>query len=506
MVLPWVKKHERIPLEMSPPLNHIKRDIIRSLDRYSLLSVINCCDYLCSQEKFKAKWVAYLIIKWKFLATDTSKSVEHGKECTIKIFEDWCNAIWRSDCHMPSAFHFMRRLVDVQSSWQRQLTRESMFFPAFVNELAPTDPVRLNVTSTYGMEPNDIGVLVALLFSFRNHSNATIHIAKMHSENMHNQMVKIIEKLTINYKSICNINLEMKDGYKTALISYLAKIDIQQTSNESLEIPWIERYPIVNLESSTLFLVDEHLWQRRITTYLYECLTSDEKILQANIGLSFEGFCKQLISPFFTHYKVITELPKNRINADLVTEDDDHIYIFEIKHKKYDPGLFSKETKQELTSQLQNQIIHGYHQVKSTSENIDKKRNIFKSVKKNINKKRIGFVVTERSYKIGRGSNFSDFFDDCEKKSNHSIHDNNIYFIGIEELETLLLISQEKSMQVGKLVELGYGENGFELNFSRNGEDFQTTSKSLSQKMLNSTMESLNELKENYYSQHLNNK
>lgn len=438
-------------------MNFHKRNIIRQLKKYSLISVINCCNEIIAREDFFAKWIIYLIIKWKFIATDRNKNINSGKFCSMEIIEKWANDIWRSSSNIESPFHSMRRMTDIQLTWQKEKLNEAMFFPTFIDLLDISDSVRKKVLGKYNLNTIELGLLVYLVYSSRTKLKTALMIAKYHSQNMEHQLTAILDNLTFDYRDISSEGLNLDLGYEAALSSYLASINIEKTSSENIEAPWIESYPIVKFDSNRFFLLDENLWQRRIATYFYEKLVQEYD--EDNIGLSFEKYCKNMIAPYFTKYQIITSLPKKMPNADMVTEDDQNFYIFEIKHKKYDRNLYSMENAVDLSKQLENQIIHGYSQIKSTSENIDNKRNIFKHHKKPINKNRVGFLVTERSYMIGSGLNFQNLFGAKNKISDHSISDENIYFVGASEMEDLLIASKELNITLAEAARIGFSNH-----------------------------------------------
>lgn len=452
MVLPWVKKHETLMFQTSKPINYIKRETLRELKKYSLYSVIDICVKAVSNDKNRFRWLPYLILKWKFLATDNSLSIESGRKFNQELLDKWCNDVWHCSSDLENIHHFMRTMIDTQQIWQKQFLHDVFFFPGYISLLDEDNSIRQHVLASYDMDAHDFGIFVAMLFMFRESSELIFATTKLYKPAMHVQLLKVIDHLSKDWREITAQELDSKLPFKEGFVKYLAEINLKKPSFENTESPWIEQYPIIKIDDRLLFTIDSNLWRKRISTYFYERLGNEFNGDEGDIGLSFELYCKKLVTPYFKDYKFIDKLPKKSRNADFLTEDADCFYIFEIKHKKYDPYVFSASDAKRMALKFENQFISGYQQVKATAENIDKKRGIFLSNKKKIDKKKIGFVVTEKNYLFGDGVHFSNLMGSEHQLLNDHISDLDIYFIGMQELELLLMASAEYKIPLYKVV------------------------------------------------------
>ncbi|MGX5663650.1 hypothetical protein [Diaphorobacter nitroreducens] len=438
-------------------LNFNKRQILRELKLYSLESILITCISEIKAKKFLANWVIYLIIKWKFIATDKSRDYRKGRTCDSKTLIRWCNLIWRSESNLDNLHHFLRNMFDTQLIWQKKYVLDVFFFPGFIAALDEEDPIRLAVLNHYNMPISELELLFPLLYFFPENHQLAIETARLVSPDFHRALLSTIEDLTTDWQEISGYSLAMDGDYEHAFSKYLADIDLHATTFEGTESPWIEQHPIIAFGTKRLFSLDNQLWQRRISTYFYEKFSEEIDNFSDLFGLSFENYCKKLASYNFLNGRIKTDLPQTSKNADFIMEDEKYFYIVEIKHKKYDSRIFSIADAKLLSCQLFNQVVKGYQQIKATAKNIDEHR-IFKFKRKPLNKRRIGFVVTERSYRIGHGAHFTELAGQDFKIEDSHIHDNDIYFIGVQEFELLLLASRESGSSLGAVVESSFSE------------------------------------------------
>ena len=433
-------------------LNFNKRQIMRELKRYSLQSVLHECIALIDSKKFRANWIFYLIIKWKFTATDAQRDFRGGRVCDSRTVERWSQMIWCSRSNLDSVHHFLRTMIDTQMIWQKNYLQDVFFFPSFIASLDEKDAIRQHILGRYKIPLIEFKLLFFLLYIFRTDHQLSIATAQQVSPALHQLLISVIDDLTTDWQNIAGHGLTVKTTHDDAFITYLANIDLQATTFEGTESPWMEKYPLIAFGQQRIFSLDIFLWQRKLSMYFYEKLSMEVNDFSDAFGNSFENYCKQLVLSYFPVDKVIENLPRSSSNADLIMEDNEHFYIVEIKHKKYDQKIFSIEDSKRLSCQLFNQVVKGYQQVKATARHIDEHR-IFKFKRKPINKRRIGFVVTERSYGIGHGEHFTAFSGQEYKIEDSHIRDADIYFIGVQEFELLLLASHDNGLSLGAVVQ-----------------------------------------------------
>lgn len=438
-------------------LNFNKREILHEIRLYSLESVLYTCITAIEEKKYLANWIIYLIIKWKFIATDTNRDFAKGRSCNSRILLRWCNLIWKSKSNLENIHHFLRNMFDTQIIWQKNYVLDVFFFPSFIGALREDDPIRLEVLNRYKISIKDFQLIVALLYLFRENSEVATDTAKVLGPDFFRAFNSIIEDLTIDWQKIAGKGLPQGKNHEDSFSKYLANIDLEETTFEGTESPWIEQYPIIAFNNQKIFSIDSLLWQRRLSTYFFEKLSTETANFSDLFGKSFENYCKHIATSNFPNGKIKSDLPKSTPNADFIMEDDDNFYIVEIKHKKYDPKIFSIADAKRLSCQLFNQVVKGYKQVKATAENIDNNR-IFKYKRKPLNKRRIGFVVTERSYRIGHGTHFTSLAGLEHKITDTHIKDDDIYFIGIQEFELLLLASRDSGIKLSDVVQASFSE------------------------------------------------
>lgn len=436
-------------------LNFTKREILRDLRKYSLESVIEACLTAIRDKKFLTPWIYYLIIKWKFIATDIQRGFSSGKECNEKILYQWCNSVWQSESNLEHLHHFLRNMFDTQMIWQKPYVLDVFFFPALISALEEEDPVRKHVLNQHGVSITEFKQISLLLYLFRGSPQTAIDAAQAAGPKIQALLHKIIEDLTTDWQTIAAIGVspDPDEGFG----KYLADIDLEEKTFEGTESPWMEAYPILSIGDKIIFSVDSQLWLRRISTYFYDKTSENLEGFSDKFGRSMEHYFETLLLQNFSATTIYKGLPSKSKNADFIAEDDNNFYIIEVKHKKYDSRIFNITDAKRLTLQLFNQVVKGYQQIKSTASNIDAHR-IFKHKKKPLNKKRIGFVVTERSYGIGHGAHFCSLAGKEHKIHDAHIADNDIYFIGIQEFELLLLASNESSLSLASVAEACFNE------------------------------------------------
>lgn len=438
-------------------LNFNKRQIIREMKRYSLNSVLQECIEMINSKDCKAKWVIYLIIKWKFISTDKKQDFYRGIYCNKNKIDQWSQIIWKSESNLDNIHHFLRNMFDTQIIWQKNYQPDVFFFPSFINSLSEDNLIRKHILSRYKISITELKLLFTLLYQFRiNHQNS-ITVAKAISTDLHAVLISIIEDLTFTWKELAGNGLDANLPYDEALIKYLASINLEENTFESTESPWLENYPIIEINEKFIFSVDSLLWQRKISNYFYEKLSIELDNFSEVFGKNFEDYCKNIILSNFGNDKLKIDLPKSSVNADFIAEDENYFYIIEIKHKKYDKNIFSLENSKRLSSHLFNQVVKGYKQIEATAQNIDDYK-IFKFKRKPLNKRRIGFVITERSYKIGHGVHFTALAGDEHKIDDTHIQDKDIFFIGIQEFELLLLASRDNSLFLGDVANMCFDQ------------------------------------------------
>lgn len=473
--------------------NKLKREIIRDLKKYSLASVIKNTRLVIADDDFKIKWIAYLILKWKFIVTDPSRSVNSGRECTTKIIYNWSGLLWDSKASIMNVHIMIRQMIGVQSIWYGKSFDSALFMPTFIMLLDEDDPIRKHIKNEYEMDVQDFALLASFIFLFHGNFGTVISAAAIHSENMNIQVKKIFDKLSFNYKLIIGQGLHQTLSYEDAVIKFLSEIDINSSSKEYTEIPWIQQYPIVIFENESFLLIDKFLWEHRASNYFYEQLFKSSKFLQNSIGQSFEKFCKKIIVPYFTDFKPRVNLPKSQPNADMLAEDSNYFYIFEFKHKKYDKDFFNANSTKDLSNLVENQVLSGYKQVKATAYNIDNRLGIFEFARKHINKKRIGFIVTESDYKVASGRELNKYIEHENLLTNDHLDDKDIYIISIFNLEMCLLASKENNTSLASVVSTSFDSyKSFDKRKLRS--EFPTTDQTQSALLMQKLQKRVNDL------------